>query len=149
MEVLFTIGILVIVATLVVPSLRSSYELANMKKQLSETQAFLELASQYSQSLNRRVVVSMNIKENKVQHMEILDDYTKSSLDELAISSTIQLTISPSIDKLWFSPTTSLQGSLLETPLLTSSNISFEYNGNYNGTKNITIFYHSGAIQQL
>jgi prepilin-type N-terminal cleavage/methylation domain-containing protein len=148
-EVLFTISILVIVTTIVVPSLKRSYETARMNRQLDETHSFLDLASQYAISLSRQVVVSMNIDESKIIGMEIVDINTKAILDEISIHSALKLSVSPSIDKLFFSPTSSIQASLLATPITGSSNIFFQHEGSSNGKKNITVFYHSGSVQQF
>ena len=149
MELLIVAAILAIISILVIPSLKGSYEQSKMNRQVDETQSFLELARQYSQSLGRQVIVSIDIKEDKITQMRIVDINTNSILEKINIQPTIRLSASPLIDTLSFSPTSSILGSFSNNPLTGSDNIIFEYRRNDNITRNTTIFYHSGAIQSL
>lgn len=148
-EVLLALGIVAFMASVVVPSLASSYENLNFKKTLNETEQLLNLASTYSRSMNQEVVVSVNRTGGKVSSLSVLKTSPLSQLDTLEIKNGFELITEPVITSFSFSPTSSVRLFLGETQLNEDQNLQVKVRASYTYADYLTVFYYSGAIQRI
>lgn len=151
LEILIVITVISIITYVGIIRYQTSINKKRLESSVTKTISFLELAKQYSVSMNQPIAVSMNLILINELKMSILkpdpNPFQGQHFSELTIAETIDMQTKPTIERIVFSPTRSIQIQQNGVVKDTSENVTLSFS-NATGKAVLEILLETGAVHR-